>query len=126
MMFGSILYNLWAALFSFTVYFLWSMQQVMPLPFPVIGKALFVAIIGFTVMFPIRYFLAYILYTPQEVTYSEEDVLTRMNEAESLTGEELFIRPENASTAEFQDGSTEEIAQVVRTMLHKQDEAISN
>ncbi|MEK4228757.1 multidrug transporter [Solibacillus sp. FSL H8-0538] len=124
MMYGSLLYNLWAALFSFSVYFVWALQQHLPLPVTTIVSSFIAAIIVFIAMYPFRYILGYIFYTPHQVTFNEAQ-----GEGFSSTDETAkygqFGRPEKHSTVEFQDESTEEIAQVVRKMLHGQDEAVS-
>lgn len=125
MMYGSVLYNFWAALCSFSVYFVWALQQPFPLPMMTILSSFIIAIIGFLVMYPIRYFLGYIFYTPMPLTYSD-----LVEEDTSLPSDtsyyDQFSRPNNKDTVEFQDETSEEVAQVVRTMLHKQDDAVSN
>ena len=62
MMYGSMLFNFWAALVSFSLYFLWAMQATFPMPLPTLVSSLVAAIIGFVVMYPIRLFLGYVFY----------------------------------------------------------------
>ena len=125
MMSGSFLYNLWAALCSFSVYFVWALQQPMPLPLPIIASSFLAAIIGFFVLYPIRYILGYVLYTPSNVEHETIEVDENASANDAQANQQL-IRPDKNSTVEFQDENSEEIAQVVRTMLHGQDQAVSN
>lgn len=124
MMFGSVFYNFWAALCSFAVYFIWAIQDPFALPLPTIVASLVAAIIGFVIMFIIRFFAGYVFYTPENFVYEElEVVLTDGGVADKKYQE--FVPYNERSTVEFDEGNTEDIAQVVRTMLHGQDEAVS-
>ena len=122
-MLGSILINCWIALISFTAYFIYAIQKPFVMPLPTLLTALGVAFIGFIIAFPLRYFLGYIFYTPQEIAISGESV-----ETEDTTSSENqpFIQQNATSTVEFADESTEDIAQVVRTMMHKEDEMVNS
>lgn len=122
-MFGSLFYNFWAALFSFAAYFIWAIRDPFVMPWPTMGIAFVVAIIGFIVMFAVRYFIGYIFYTPEAVVHNE---MESTNEDASIEEErnQQFIPQNNRSTAEFEEENTEEVAQVVRTMLHG-EEAVS-
>ena len=123
MMFGSLFYNFWAALCSFTVYFIWAVQDPFAYPLPTIGTSLVVALIGFIAMFFIRAFIGYVFYTPGNIAYSEVDSTSNI---EPLNTEQRQFVPQNKrTTVEFEEDNTEEIAKVVRTMLHGQEEAIS-
>ncbi|MEC1179329.1 multidrug transporter [Metasolibacillus meyeri] len=122
-MLGSILINCWIALISFTAYFIYAIQNPLALPIPTILTALGVALIAFVVAFPLRHFLGYIFYTPEEIVFSEqavEDVHTTSQEKQP------FIQQNATSTVEFADESTEDIAQVVRTMMHKEDKTVNS
>ncbi|MEK4424452.1 multidrug transporter [Solibacillus sp. FSL K6-1523] len=122
MMFGSLFYNFWAALCSFTVYFIWAVQDPFAFPLPTIGASLVVALIGFIAMFLIRAFIGYVFYTPEHIAYSEVDSPSNV---EPLHAEQQQFVPQNKrTTVEFEEDNTEEIANVVRTMLHGQEEAI--
>lgn len=120
-MFGSIFYNCWAALFSFTVYFIWAVQDPYANPWPTIGASFIAAVIGFIIMFIIRYFIGYVFYTPEGVDFS--NMTDEQGNVETVNVNQ-FVPSERTAT-EFEEESTEEIAKVVRTMLHRQDEAIS-
>ena len=123
-MFGSIFYNCWAALFSFAVYFIWSIQDPYASPWPTIGTSFIVAIIGFIAMFIIRYFIGYVFYTPQGVVFT--DTVDEQGDVETVNGNQnQFVPQKERTTVEIEENNTEEIAKVVRTMLHRQDEAIS-
>lgn len=124
MMYGSIFYNFWGALGSFTGYFIWAMQQSFPMPLPVVVQSFLAAIIGFIFMFVVRYFLGYVFYTPTEMAYSE--ILEQENVANEESDFDLLMRSKKDSAVEFPDEDSEEIAQVVRTMLHGQGEPASN
>lgn len=122
-MFGSLFYNFWGALFSFSVYFIWAIFDPYAMPWPTIGIAAVAAIIGFFVMFAVRYLVGYIMYTPEDVVHNEPEI---MNDAVSVEedGNQQFIPQNNRTTTEFEEENTEEIAQVVRSMLHG-EEAVS-
>ena len=122
-MFGSLFYNLWAALFSFAVYFIIAIQDPFVSPWPTLGIAFVVAVIGCVAMFGVRLFIGYVFYTPEAIVYLEQDVEADANMAEDEQNQQ-FVPYKNRSTAEFEEDNTEEVAHVVRTMLHE-DEAIS-
>lgn len=122
-MFGSLFYNFWAALFSFSGYFIWAIQNPFVMPLQTIGIAFVVAIVGFIMMFIVRYFLGYVFYTPETSTYTETEDELNAAMAEDDSNQQ-FIPLNKRSTTEFEDENTEDVAQVVRTMLHG-DEALS-
>ena len=119
-MLGSIFYNCWAALFSFAVYFIWAIQDPYAYPWSTIGASFVAAIIGFIAMYIIRYFIGYVSYTPENVMFSDVD------EQSDAVNENQFVPRSEHTTVEFEEENTEEIAKVVRTMLHRQDKAISH
>ena len=51
---GSMLFNFWAALVSFSLYFLWAMQATFPMPLPTLVSSLVAAIIGLVVVVQFR------------------------------------------------------------------------
>lgn len=123
MMFGSLFYNFWAALGSFTVYFIWAVQDPFAFPLPTIGMSLVVALIGFIAMFFIRAFIGYVFYTPEHIAYSEVD---QASNVDPLNPEQQPLDPQNSrATVNSLEDDSEEIANVVRTMLHGQEEAVS-
>ena len=122
-MFGSLFYNFWAALFSFSGYFIWAIQNPFVMPLQTIGIAFVVAIVGFIMMFIVRYFLGYVFYTPETSEFPEMDDELIAAMAEDETNQQ-FVPLNSRSTTEFEDENTEDVAQVVRTMLHG-DEALS-
>nr|WP_106784238.1 hypothetical protein [Lysinibacillus timonensis] len=109
MMIGSMLLNFWAALFSFTVYFLLNFQKQTP-PVTILIWSFVMAIIGFVVMFIIRYIIGYIFYTP------EEDTLNIDIELAGNYNEQATERVDEASNLSEQN--SEEIAKVVKTMMN--------
>lgn len=118
MMYGTILFNLWAALISFTVYFVITLQKPY-LPIRILIGSFVAAIIGFVVMYVVRALIAYVLYTPNTEEAEELENATE-NQQQSFTVEQQDIQQKEQSTIEFKDESTEEIAQVVRTMMHSE------
>ena len=115
MMYGSFLYNCWAALIGFTVYFIIVLQQPYVMPISALSGAFVTAFIVFLCTFLVRMFLGYVLYTPEEVEFQESIAV----EGQPNTSEELQIPlVEQTSTVEFEDENSEEIAKVVRTMMH--------
>jgi len=118
-MFGSIFYNLWGALIAFSCYFFITLQQPYT-PLRIIIGSFIAAIIVFFVMYIVRFLIAYVLFTPnadQALADSEleENSSTHPDEGSNEASS-------TSSTVEFQDENTEDIAQVVRTMLNREDE----
>jgi len=118
-MFGSIFYNLWGALIAFSCYFFITLQQPYT-PLRIIIGSFIAAIIVFFVMYIVRFLIAYVLFTPnadQPLADSEleENSSTHLDEGSNDASS-------TSSTVEFQDENTEDIAQVVRTMLNREDE----
>ncbi|AJK88963.1 MULTISPECIES: hypothetical protein [Lysinibacillus] len=118
-MFGSVFYNLWGALMAFTIYFFSTFLKPYT-PLRIIIGSFVTAIIVFLVMYIVRFLIAYILYTPE---VDEEAVEGELAENEQTTPEGTNQEAASAqSTVEFQDENSEEIAQVVRTMMNREEE----
>ena len=111
-MYRTIFFNLWAALIAFAIYFGYAIYQSngFALPLPTLAYSFMWAFIGFVVAYGLRYVLDYIFYTPTQAEISEED-----------PSEDNQNQVMNSSTVEFQDESPDEIAKVVKTMLHKDE-----
>ena len=118
-MFGSIFYNLWGALIAFSIYFFSTFQKPFT-PLRILIGSFIVAIIAFFVMFIVRFLIAYILFTPEVDEEAVEDDLDEkeLDSTEGVTQE----APTANSTVEFQDENSEEIAQVVRTMMNREED----
>ena len=117
-MFGSIFYNLWGALGAFSLYFFSTFQKPFT-PLRIIIGSFVAGIIMFFVMYIVRFLIAYVLFTPEG---DEEVVEGELEENESVNPKEDQETPTANSTVEFQDESSDEIAQVVRTMMNREDE----
>ncbi|MEY9969871.1 hypothetical protein ABH966_000233 [Lysinibacillus sp. RC46] len=118
-MFGSIFYNLWGALTAFSIYFFSTFLKPYT-PLRIIIGSFVAGIIVFFVMYIVRFLIAYILFTPED---AEEVVEGEHEENESGNHEEDNQETPTAnSTVEFQDENSEEIAQVVRTMMNREDD----
>ncbi|MCM0626272.1 hypothetical protein M5J14_17395 [Lysinibacillus sp. OL1_EC] len=118
-MFGSIFYNLWGALIAFSIYFFSTFQKPFT-PLRILIGSFIVAIIAFFVMFIVRFLIAYILFTPEEDEEAVEGDIEE-KELESIEGVKQEVPIAN-STVEFQDENSEEIAQVVRTMMSREED----
>lgn len=118
-MFGSIFYNLWGALIAFSIYFFSTFQKPFT-PLRILVGSFIVAIIAFFVMFIVRFLIAYILFTPEEDEEAVEGDIEE-KELESIEGVKQEVALAN-STVEFQDENSEEIAQVVRTMMNREED----
>ncbi|MEY9975973.1 hypothetical protein [Lysinibacillus sp. RC79] len=118
-MFGSIFYNLWGALLAFSLYFFITFQKPYT-PLRIIIGSFVAGIFVFFVMYIVRFLIAYVLFTPEG---DEEVVEGEYEENESDNHEEENQETPTANSAvEFQDESSEEIAQVVRTMMNREDD----
>lgn len=114
-MFGSIFYNFWAALLSFAVYFIAAIQNPYAMPLQTVGTAFIIAVIAFSLMFLIRFFLGYVFYTPEApvLLQTEEELPVVAKE----TDKTQTVPQSDHTTMEGEDENTEEIAQAVRSML---------
>lgn len=122
-MFGSIFYNLWAALIAFSMYFFITFQSS-HFPIRILIGSFVTAILVFLAMFPLRYLVSFILYTPEsdEILIDDEHNEIVQDESNLEKNQEKQV---TNSTVEFQDENTEEIAQVVRTMMHREEEQVN-
>ncbi|MCR8851601.1 hypothetical protein MKY88_05510 [Lysinibacillus sp. FSL R7-0073] len=104
---------------AFTIYFFSTFLKPYT-PLRIIIGSFVTAIIVFLVMYIVRFLIAYILYTPE---VDEEAVEGELAENEQTTPEGTNQEAASAhSTVEFQDENSEEIAQVVRTMMNREEE----
>ncbi|QCR31821.1 hypothetical protein [Lysinibacillus sp. SGAir0095] len=124
-MYGSILYNFWAGILGFSIYFFYTLSDT-SIPYTNLVGSLIAAVASFMAMFAIRYLLKYVLYTPND------DLFDGFNKENERLREQLLSNKSNqtnpdasTSTMEFKDQSTEEIAKVVQTMM-LQDESVKN
>lgn len=124
MMFGSIFYNCWGALIAFTIYFFATFQTYFP--FRVLMGSFIVALIAFFAMFLVRYLIGYVTYTPDNELFGDSEI--ESDEMDNpIEQEEVYNNRVNvSSTVEFEDESSEEIAKVVRTMIHEDDTVTNN
>lgn len=126
MMFGSIFYNCWAALITFAFYFLVTLLQNVYSPSRILLGSSMTAFLAFVLMFAVRLFIGYVLYTPKEALFDE---MKRVNDAAEHVKEDTKQNTSNNkfSTVEFEDEDSEQIAKVVRKMMSFDDsQPISN
>ena len=89
-------------------------------PLRIIIGSFVAGIIVFFIMYIVRFLIAYILFTPED---AEDVVEGEHEENESgIREEDNQEIPTASSTVEFQDENSEEIAQVVRTMMNREDD----
>lgn len=119
MMYGSFLYNCWAALLGFAAYFALALQQPYAMPLETLLGSFVTALVVFLCTYPARWLLGYVLFTPKEVTFEEIKVKKEIEEQK----EELEI-PSFNRTSTIED--EEEIAKVVRTMMHSEEKTLPN
>ena len=124
-MYRSIFFNCWIALIAFSFYFIKTIYETggTAAPIQTITWAFLWAIFGFVIAYGFRAFLDYILYTPEPIDGEmETEAISNFSDGldnEVTSGSTLSIQ--NNSTVEFQDESSEDIAQVVRTMLQRDE-----
>lgn len=111
MMLGNILWNFWLALGSFTVYFL-VMFQKSDSPFNILLGSFIFAVVGFVIMYAVRYLIGFILYTPEKI-----DLLSLEVKVDSQTNENLSSSQNKTTTKKEISKSSEEIARVIRTLM---------
>ena len=124
MMYGSIFYNLWAALIGFSLYF-FSTLSASTIPLNSLLGSFLAAMASFLLMFGIRFLLAYVLYTPGD------ELFANLNKENEKLSESVDLSKNHSTDSreegaiEFNDQSSEEIAKVVQTMM-LQDESVKN
>ncbi|MDI7741686.1 hypothetical protein QMK38_06695 [Lysinibacillus fusiformis] len=126
-MFGSIFYNFWAAIIGFSIYFFSTLSNSQ-MPLNSLAGSFIAAAVSFVLMYGIRLFLGYVLYTPDEDLFSslnKENEQLREQFANRGSGEAASESGGITSTMEFTDESSEEIAKVIQTMM-RQDESIKS
>jgi hypothetical protein len=126
-MYRSILFNCWIALIAFTLYFVSTIYLTggAAAPSKTIAMSFLWAAIGFVFAYMLRAFFNYILYTPEQIEVAMENE-NRQNVLKEYADDATSgsLRNNSTSTVEFQDETSEDIAQVVRTMLNR-DEVIT-
>lgn len=123
-MYRSILFNCWIALIAFSFYFIKTIYDTggTAAPMQTIVWSFIWAIFGFILAYGLRVFLDYILYTPEQIEGFVTEAIPNVSNGldnEATSGSTLSVQ--NNSTVEFQDESSEDIAQVVRTMLQRDE-----
>ena len=124
-MYRSIFFNCWIALIAFSFYFIKTIYETggTAAPIQTIMWSFLWAFFGFGLAYGLRAFLDYILYTPEPIDGEmETEAISNFSDGldnEVTSGSTLSIQ--NNSTVEFQDESSEDIAQVVRTMLQRDE-----
>lgn len=126
-MYRSILFNCWIALIAFTLYFVSTIYLTggAAAPSKTIAMSFLWAAIGFVFAYMLRAFFNYILYTPEQIEVAMENE-NRQNVLKEYADDATSgsLRNNSTSTVEFKDETSEDIAQVVRTMLNR-DEPIT-
>lgn len=112
MMIGTILSNFWGALVFFSLYF-FVMFQKTESPLRILIGSFICAIIGFAIMYIIRFLIGYIFYTPKESNV-ETNINENMNEQLNVDQKPTQDKASKSDRSE----SSEEIAQVIRTMMN--------
>ena len=123
-MYRSIFFNCWIALIAFSFYFIKTIYETggTAAPIQTIMWSFIWAFFGFGLAYGLRAFLDYILYTPEQIDGLETETIPNVSNGldnEATSGSTLSVK--NNSTVEFQDESSEDIAQVVRTMLQRDE-----
>lgn len=124
-MYRSIFLNWWIALIAFALYFIVTIYQTdgAAAPLQTIAMSFLWAVIGFIMSYVVRAFFDYILFTPEQLELAMEtgniQNVSKELEDQATSGSTLSVQ--SKSTIEFQDESSEDIAQVVRTMLHREE-----
>lgn len=118
-MVGSFLYNCWAALIAFTIYFLVSLQSTKT-PTSIIIDAFIFAIVVFLFTYLVRLIIAFVMYTPTDEQEEEQVDNEETTEQSSEKVEEQTSSKDNTSNAVNND-QAEELAKVVKTMMSKDE-----
>ena len=124
-MYRSIFFNCWIALIAFSFYFIKTIYETggTAAPIQTIMWSFIWSFFGFGLAYGLRAFLDYILYTPEPIDGGmETEAIPNVSNGldnEVTSGSTLSVQ--NNSTVEFQDESSEDIAQVVRTMLQRDE-----
>ncbi|MBK3494365.1 hypothetical protein JFL43_05730 [Viridibacillus sp. YIM B01967] len=115
MMVGSILWNCWAALIGFSIYFFMTFQSPKT-PTTILTNSFIIAVVIFLVVFLVRFVIAFVFFTPQsEAAASEETALTEDGQIKNIqqTNEQLAVQTNNNKIEE----TAEEVAKAVQSMM---------
>lgn len=118
-MVGSFLYNCWAALIAFTIYFLVSLQSTKT-PTSIIIDSFIFAIVGFLFTYLVRFIIAFVIYTPTDEQEDEHIESEETTEQSNEEVEEQTSSKDNTSPTVNND-QAEELAKVVKTMMSKDE-----
>lgn len=110
-MVGSFLYNCWAAVIAFTIYFFMTFQTFKT-PARIITNAFVVAVIVFLLTYMVRFIIAFVTDNPPEETLQGDT--EKMVQSENAT-EENSVNVKNSE--EFSEGQAKELAKAVKTMM---------
>ncbi|MBO2534598.1 hypothetical protein [Rummeliibacillus suwonensis] len=110
-MVGSFLYNCWAAVIAFTIYFLMTFRSFNS-PTSIIIKAFIAASIVFFLTYLVRFIIAFVLYTPPEESSQDGEELEGRSESEVEEQSE-----NDKASEEFSDDQAQKLAKTVKTMM---------
>ena len=97
----------------------YSIQNQFAVPLVVIAGSFASAVVVFILMFIVRKFLGYVFFTPDAIDLTIEEKAQVQNENNFV---EEWPSLDQTSSVEFQDENSEEVAKVVRTMMHTDEE----
>ncbi|MGE7917884.1 hypothetical protein ACQKM9_02910 [Viridibacillus sp. NPDC093762] len=109
MMVGSILWNCWASLIGFSIYFFMTFQSS-KMPTTILFNSFIIALVVFLVAFLVRFVIAFVFFSPQSegLTLAEDGLAVNNGQIkEQQTGQLSNTIEENA----------EEVAKVVQSMM---------
>ncbi|ETT85881.1 hypothetical protein MKZ08_16810 [Viridibacillus sp. FSL R5-0477] len=107
-MVGSILWNCWASLIGFSIYFFITFQSFKT-PTTILSSSFIVALVVFLIAFLVRFVIAFVFFSPlSEETHAEGELAMNNEQVkEQQTGQTNNNIEENA----------EEVAKVVQSMM---------
>lgn len=109
MMVGSILWNCWAALIGFSIYFFTTFQSFKT-PTTILFNSFIIAFVVFLIAFLVRFIIGFVFFLPQ----SEESILS---EGEIIVNNEQTKEQQASQMNNITEENAEEVAKVVQSMM---------
>lgn len=112
-MVGTFLSNCWAAVIAFTIYFLITFQSLNT-PTSIIVKSFVVAIVVFFATYLVRFFIAFVMYTPEE---NQDDANVQSESQSKSEAEDVEDLKKEKASQKITVDQAEELAKSVKTMM---------
>ncbi|MGE7621808.1 hypothetical protein ACQKMD_01775 [Viridibacillus sp. NPDC096237] len=109
MMVGSILWNCWAALIGFSIYFFMTFQSFKT-PTTILFNSFIIAFVVFLIAFLVRFIIGFVFFSPQSEEFN-------LSEGELVVNNEQTKEQQASQMNNNIEENAEEVAKVVQSMM---------